>query len=226
MDDEPGQPDPRSGDVAGAAEGTIELKDLRIAVARAQLRGWLYEDASGEPNWSIDVVGAGHRFGDGESARTLQPHFYDESMPLRVGDWRELEHRSYRFAWQDDESDDSLPTLYLCSHLSLPLSELSLGARDGRRFALLWQGLAEANWDEDYGRDLPFRIELPIAFAGQEVRFWHDGDEADIEAAARAILRRRGLSDASLRYREHRRFRDDPDDEHYRLVRALFDPAD
>lgn len=209
-----------------SAAGVIELKDLRIAVERAQLHGWLYEDASGEPCWSIDIVGAGHRFGDDTFAQTLSAHFYDESMPLRVGGWRELEHRQYRSRWQDDEGDDSLPTLYLCSHLGLPLSELSLGARDGHRFALRWSGLAEANWDEDYGRDMPFRIELQIAFAGQEVRYWQDGDDEDVETAARAIMRRRGLSDAYLRYRGYRRFRDEADSEYYRLVRAFFEPVD
>ncbi|QCW24658.1 hypothetical protein [Lysobacter enzymogenes] len=208
-------------------EDLIELKDLRIPVERAQLHGWLYEDAGGEPRWSIEVSGRAQRFGDGDFAQALSPRFYDESLPLRIGDWRELEQQRCRFRWQDDEDQgDSLPTLYLCSHLSLPLSELSLGARDGRRFALRWTGLAEANWDEDYGREMPFRIELQIPFVEQEVRFWQRGDDEEVETAARAILRKRGLSDAHLRYREYRRFRDDPGDEHYRLLRAFFDPVE
>lgn len=209
-----------------AGTDTIELKDLRFAVERAQIEGFLYDDASGQVCWSIDVRGAAMRFGDGEFAQDLRPHFYDEAMPLRIDDWRKLEHSGYVFDLDNDDDDgDSLPTLYLCSHLPLPRSRLSFGARRGHRFALDWQGLAEANWDQDYGRDLPFRIVLEIEFAQQEVRFWHHGEDAQIEAAARAVMARRGLSGAHLRYRDFKRFRDDPLDEHYRLIRAFFAPV-
>lgn len=206
---------------------TIELKDLRFAVERARLEGFLYDDASGRICWSIDVRGAAKRFGDEPFAQDLSPHFYDEVMPLPIKDWRELEHSGYAFDLSsDDDEGDSVPTLYLCSHLPLPRSRLRLGARRGRRFALDWQGLAEANWDEDYGHDLPFRIALDIEFAQQEVRFWHHGDEADIEAAARAVMARHGLRGEHLRYRDFKRFRDDPLDEDYRLMRAFFAPVD
>ncbi|MCF7222116.1 hypothetical protein [Marilutibacter chinensis] len=212
-------------DGESATEGIIELKDLRIPVRNARLYGWLYEDGGGGPCWSIEISGRAHRFGDEEFSQLLRPRFYDESMPLRVDDWRRLEGQAYRFRWQDDETEgDSLPTLYLCSHEGLTLSDLSLGARTGHRFALHWSGLAEANWDEDYGREMPFRIELSIPFIEQEVRFWQHDDE-DFETAARTIMRHHGLSDAHLRYREYRRFSDDPGSEHYRLVRTLFDPV-
>lgn len=208
------------------AKDQIELKDLHLSIEHAQLQGWLYEDAGGEPRWSIEVRGREHRFGSGDFAQDLAPRFYDESLPLRIDDWRKLEGQRCRFRWQDDEGQgDSLPSLYLCSHLSLPLSELELGARQGTAFALQWSGLAEADWDEDYGRDMPFRIAASIAFAEQEVRFWQDGEDQDLEAAARAIMRRRGLSGAQLRYRGFRRFRDQPGDEFHRLVRVFFDPV-
>lgn len=213
--------------MTGKTFDTIELKDRRFAVERAQVQGWLYDDASGEICWSIDVRGVATRFGDGEFSQNLSPHFYDEAMPLRIDDWRKLEHSGYAFDLEsDDDEGDSLPTLYLCSHLALPRSQLSFGARRGHRFALDWHGLAEANWDEDFGRDLPFRIAMDIEFTHQEVRFWHHHDDEDFEAAARAVMARRGLSGQHLSYRDHRRFRDDPDDEHYRLIRAFFLPVD
>jgi hypothetical protein len=213
--------------MTGTPTDTIELKDRRFAVERASVEGWLYDDASGEIGWSIEVRGVAMRFGDGEFSQDLSPHFYDEAMPLRIDDWRKLEHSGYAFDLEsDDDEGDSLPTLYLCSHLSLPRSQLRLGARRGHRFALDWHGLAEANWDEAFGRDLPFRIALEIEFAQQEVRFWHRHDDEDFEAAARAVMARRGLSGEHLSYRDHRRFRDDPDDEHYRLIRAFFAPID
>lgn len=206
---------------------TIELKDRRFAVERAQVQGWLYDDAGGEICWMIEVRGVAMRFGDGPFSQNLSPRFYDEAMSLRIDDWRKLEHRGYVFDLEsDDDEGDSLPTLYLCSHLSLPRSQLSFGARRGHRFALDWHGLAEANWDEAFGRDLPFRIALDIEFAHQEVRFWHHHDNEDFEAAAREVMARRGLSGQHLSYRDHQRFRDDPADEYYRLIRAFFSPID
>ncbi|SFL22739.1 hypothetical protein [Lysobacter sp. cf310] len=207
--------------------GTIRLKDLSFAVERAQIVGWLYDDASGEVCWSIDVHGSAQRFGEGEVQQDLRPHFYDEVMPARIDDWRRLEGFAYGVDLErDDAVGDSLPSLYLCSHLSLPRSELRLGARRGARFALQWRGLAEANWDEGYGEGMPFQIDLDIPFAHQEVRYWHRGDGQDYEGAAREVMARRGLSGEHLRYRDHRRFRDDPADEHYRLVRAFFAPVE
>lgn len=207
--------------------GTIRLKDLSFAVERAQIVGWLHDDASGEIRWSIDVHGSAHRFGEGDLQQDLRPHFYDEIMPARIDDWRRLEGYAYTFELErDDAVGDSLPSLYLCSHLSLPRSELRLGARRGARFALHWRGLAAANWDERYGEDMPFEIDLEIPFAHQEVRYWHRDDGDDYEGAARAVMARRGLSGQPLRYRDHRRFRDDPDHEYYRLMRVFFDPVE
>jgi hypothetical protein len=213
--------------MSGERGDTIELKDVRFEVERAQVHGWLYDDASGEICWMIEVAGSAIRFGDEEYSQDLRPRFYDEAMPLRLDDWRQLEGSGYVFDLAgDDDEGDSQPILYLCSHLSLPRSRIDFGARRGHHFALSWQGLAEANWSEDYGRDMPFRIELEIEFAHQEVRFWQDDDDEDFEAAARAVMARRGLSDRHLRYRDYRRFRDDPADEHYRLIRVFFAPID
>lgn len=214
--------------MTGTASEIIELKDLRFTVERAQVHGWLYDDASGECCWMIEVSGAPRPFGEGRFQQDLSPRFYDEAMPLQIDDWRLLEGRTCDFDLAHDEDDErsGSPTLYLCSHLSLPRSQLRFGARRGHRFALNWHGLAEANWDEDYGVDMPFRIALEIEFAHQEVRFWHHGDEPDIEAAARTVMARRGLSGEHLRYRDYRRFRDDPADENHRLIRAFFEPID
>ncbi|MGO1072342.1 hypothetical protein [Lysobacter sp. CA199] len=213
--------------MTGTTLDTIELKDLRFAVERAQVHGWLYDDASGEICWMIEVAGAAKRFGEAPYSQDLRPRFYDEVMPLRLNDWRQLEGSGYVFDLAtDDDEGDSAPILYLCSHLSLPRSQIDFGARRGNRFALRWHGLAEANWDDDYGLDMPFRIELDIEFAHQEVRFWHRDENEDFEAAARAVMARRGLSDRHLRYRDYQRFRDDPTDENYRLIRTFFVPID
>lgn len=209
------------------ASGTILLRDLNFVVERARIVGWLYDDASGEVCWSIDVHGSALRLREGDVQQDLRPHFYDEAMPARIDDWRRLEGFAYGFELErDDAVGDSLPSLYLCSHLSLPRSELRLGARRGARFALHWRGLAEANWDARYGQNMPFEIDGEIPFAHQEVRYWHRGDGDDYEGAAREVMARRGLCGEHLRYREHRRFRDDPEHEYYPLMRVFFAPLE
>jgi hypothetical protein len=204
----------------------IQLNALQFPIEFARIEGWLYDDAGGEVRWSINVRGVGREFGGESYRQVLSPRFYDEAMPLTIDDWRRLEGAGYDFDLKtDDDNSDSAPTLYVCSHLSLPRSELRIGERRDDRFALRWRGVAESNWGEPFGDEMPFAIDIDIPFAHQEVRFWQQDDDENFEAAARAIMARRGLSGEHLHYRNHRRFNDDPADRHYRLISAFFLPA-
>ncbi|MCY1382445.1 hypothetical protein D9M69_704670 [compost metagenome] len=76
---------------------------------------------------------------------------------------------------------------------------------------------------------MPFSMEFPIEFTCQEVCFSQVGnDEIQndeyVEAMAREIMRARGLSGEALRFSHWKRFRNEPDDYHYRWIIAIFLP--
>ncbi len=211
---------------------SFRLHDLEFPIQRASLCGCLYDDVAGSYFWNIEVCGEGRLFGDECVGKVLSPRFYWHRLPVEADDWRRLE--GFRRVFhadvdQDAPEFDDGPVLYVCAHLPLPRFEIELSARQRNVFALRWTGRADANWDEDFGRDMPFRMELPIAFEHQEVRFlWPDVDDAiddqAVEHVARAAMRRHGLHDDALRFSRWERFSDDPAAANYRLIRAFFLP--
>jgi len=196
------------------------LKDLDIGVERCSLQGWLYTDAAYGLRWSLEVVGKKHGFGDGFD---LAPTFFSESLRVAIKDWTAFENTRTEFdASTSEDLDGGLPTLYLCSYLVLPRSEIRFGKRDGSRFALEWRGTADANFDEEYGSEMPFEIVCQVPFERVEVRFHDRG--GDFETQARQLARAQGLNDANLVFSGTKRFRDDPSDSDYRLIRAFLKP--
>jgi hypothetical protein len=145
-------------------------------------------------------------------------------LRIAVGDWTGFENTKTEFDLATSEDDgDGLPTLYLCSYLVLPKSEIVFGKREASRFALEWRGTADANFDEEYGSEMPFEIVAQVPFEGLEVRFHDRG--GDFESQARPLIQAQGLRDANLVFSGSKRFRDDPGDEHYRLIRTFFKPG-
>jgi hypothetical protein len=198
----------------------LTLKDLEIGLERCSLQGWLYSDTAYGLRWSLEVVGKKHRFGDGFD---LAPTFFSESLRIAVDDWTAFENTKTGFDASTSEDEDAgLPTLYLCSYLVLPKSEILFGKREGSRFALEWRGIAEANFSDEYGQDMPFEVVAQVPFEGLEVRFHDRG--GDFETQARQLTKAQGLSDGNLVFSGSKRFRDDPSDSDYRLIRAFFKP--
>lgn len=196
------------------------LKDLDIGIERCSLEGFVSDRPAGL-GWSLEVVGKKHRFGDGFD---LAPVFFSDSLRVAVTDWTAFANTKTEFdASTSDDVDSGLPTLYLCSYLILPRSEIVFGKREGSRFALEWRGRAEANFSEEYGDDMPFEIVAQVPFDSVEVRF--DDAGGDFETQARRLAKAHGLYDANLVFSGFKRFRDDPSDEHYRVIRTFFKPG-
>ncbi|MNO37847.1 hypothetical protein D3C76_279370 [compost metagenome] len=211
----------------------LRLKDLEFSIDYAELTGHLngaveYDGTGCANSWYLEVKGEGKLFGDEQISQILSPRFY-WSLPINIDDWRKLEGVRLCFDLETDDDEDDAPFLYLCAHLELPKTELRLGRRQANAFSLHWNGLADANWDEQYGDSMPFSMEFPIEFTNQEVCFWQVGDDESqndeyVEAMAREIMKTRGLSDEALRFSHWERMRNESDDYHYRWIRAMFIP--
>jgi hypothetical protein len=201
----------------------LVLKDIRIAVRKIALTGWLYDDVGGSLNWSVDVTCEKHHFAEDWD---LAPHFYDECFAKDLKDWADLAHR--RFRPEDDEDEDSFPALYLCAHMSLPESEICFGTRDdGAGFDFSWRGLTDANLDEAYGKRMPFSIRGKAEVTLITVRFNEpeSGMVQGPEVAARDVMQRRGVRHDHLAFSRWRRFRDDPNDSDFHTILAYFAPT-
>jgi hypothetical protein len=201
----------------------LVLKDVRIAIQQIAVKGWLYDDIDAPLNWSIDVVCEKHHFADDWN---LAPRFYDDCFAKDLRDWTALAHT--RFVGDNDEDEDSFPTLYLCSHMHLPRSEIAFGEHLGTAagFTFSWNGLADANLDSEYGKEMPFSITGVAEIVSVEVRFNEPetGMHGGAEAAAREVLRRREVPEDHLAFSDWKRFRDDPEDRDFHTIRAFFIP--
>lgn len=203
-----------------SADDGLVLKDIRIAVRKIAVTGWLNDDVGQPLNWSVDVTCEKHHFADGWD---LAPHFYDECFVNDLKDWTGLAHRRFR----PDDDDDSFPALYLCAHMGLPESEIRFGERDGAGFDFSWRGLADANFDEAYGKRMPFSIRGKAVVTSITVRFIEpeSGMVQSPEAAARDVMQRRGVRHDHLAFSRWRRFRDDPSDDDFHTILVDFAPT-
>lgn len=198
----------------------LTLNSLALPVECVAVEGRLYADIGESPQWSIDIHCRKHLFADDYPPIALR--FYDESLRLRLDDWTALAGRVIRFDLETGENEDGGgPTLYFCSHLFLPRSELRFGARGGGGFTFSWEGRADANFDPSFGKDMPFSISGHIPFQHMEIRFQTDGDAGGYEAAARTLMDAHGLRHDNLRFGDARWFADDPD---LHLIRTFFLP--
>ena len=201
------------------------LNNYKLAVHSAEIRGYLTNDVTAARIcWSINIVGEDMRpqMPD-DCTQELEPRFYDENLQISLDNWEELEGQEIHFDL-DTSSDDQDPVLYLCSHMTLPESHIHIGARRGNSFDFSWQGLADANWDDDLGTNMPFLIEGALAFKGLEVRFGENNyPEDQVEKIARKIMDKHNFYHANLCFAGSKRFRDDKEDEYYHLMRAFFE---
>ncbi|KAF1712631.1 hypothetical protein CSC70_03790 [Pseudoxanthomonas kalamensis DSM 18571] len=203
------------------------LNGLRLGIESAAINAYLYSDvADAGVCWSLDVRCKEHVFPDATDAPCFAPCFFTDVLPLSVPDWSAIAGSRLHFDLETDPGEDGGPTLYLCDYEPLRESDIRIGQRHDNRFDLEWSGRADANFDETYGSNMPFCIRGQAEFGQLEVRFWSEpGQQDGFETAAKALLDAHGLRHDNLTYDGMRRFRDDPDNPNYGLIRCFFTPS-
>ncbi|HWG46626.1 MAG TPA: hypothetical protein VN688_27945 [Gemmataceae bacterium] len=81
--------------------------------------------------------------------------------------WQEIEGQvlEWRDSWDEGMANER-STMYLFEHGSIKNCRLEFAERREAEFSLLWQGLCDLFWDEDYSDNLDFQIEARVQFIG------------------------------------------------------------
>jgi hypothetical protein len=147
----------RSFDVSSATFGAILSLD---------------EDAGWRFQWSFEFTAIGREF----VGATWQPRLYAEALKLSLPAPSLLPGHS--FFVEDAYNEDEEPnfSLYVFEHEPAYDMRIDFGRWQGDAIELTLSGKADVNWDDDYGRSLPIRVECMAAFEG--INVWDRTEES------------------------------------------------
>ena len=179
-------------DAVPAPRGRLRLADLDFDIQKATLSGWMadpywvatYGDRWDRValRWSLDVATIARDLDE----ETWAPRF-DVEIEASPSCWPDLD--GLEQAWTEPHGN-----VYVFGHEPLRESRLSIGPREGTRFALRWAGHCDVGWNQRYGSDLPFEIEAWATFSGIAVRGSMRDTDADFDARLAAAIDLAGLT--------------------------------
>jgi len=138
----------------------FQIKDALFEIEQAAVVGILNKDGSFA--WAMDVetkriqsplLGVA---GPKISITTI-PHPKGVNRDLSRVEWRNV-RAYYDDNWHGDFYVYDAEEYYEC--------EISLARASWNFYALKWSGLCDVNWNEEYGKRVPFKIETTAAFNG------------------------------------------------------------
>jgi hypothetical protein len=152
--------------------GRLSLGDLNFTLKQATLSGSLPDPhwrakyaprASLDLFWSLDIQADPLEF----EGHTAAPRLYHECFYLRVPSWRDLAGKTLEWdSPEDEETGEPNGGLYVFSHRPIGDGVLDIGTRDGASFEIEWTGHADVGWNEQYNKEVPFRLGATCTFEG------------------------------------------------------------
>jgi hypothetical protein len=132
--------------------GWLDLRDRRFPVASAQV---IYHPR--ECTWQVEIH-ASERVHGGE---TWRPYLYHQGLSLPASTPEQLvgQSMSWKSLRESSYPHPELGLLYVFGHHDVYDCTLMFGALTENQIELVWQGLCQVYWDDDFGEDVPLRCE-------------------------------------------------------------------
>jgi len=134
--------------------------------------------------WSLSIACSEREF-DGES---WQPEFNFERFALPVERWWDLEQLT---------TSVEGGTAYVVGHGPVGRTELSFGQRRGSSLQLTCRGECDVDWDDEFGRGVPYTIETRVQFEGIRVVGTSTDDDDSLRAFLQAHFQLDGLRETA-----------------------------
>jgi hypothetical protein len=137
---------------------TFKIEDATLGATLFRPE-WAKADCTILPDkltWGLTLECSEKEFG-GES---WEPTFEFERMPLKAKSWHELEGL---------ETTVKQGKCFVVGHGSVGRTALKFGKRRGATFDIQGQGVCDVDWDDEYGRKVPFEFQARVTFSGIRV---------------------------------------------------------
>jgi hypothetical protein len=164
----------------------LKIRDLPFSIVRATVRGELR--GQGGLRWFIDVTAEGAGPNDAVWRPNLSTDLGGLPHPA------EAPRRLTCLAWHDQSAydkvaDEWLGSFSLFEHGSFDHCSIDI-ARDGASgWTIVWSGQCDLDFDERYGKGVPFSLRSPIDMVGIDV------DTSDVDGATKRLLAHVDLDD-------------------------------
>lgn len=113
-----------------------------------------------------------------------EPILSHDELRLPVRRWTDVAGQVVSWNRATRAEGEAIGHLYLFEHEDIPRATIRFTARDGLRFRFEWEGLCDVHYDDEYGRDVPFRVEGWATFESVQL----NGSDRDTDASMRARL--------------------------------------
>ena len=154
------------------AQQALALKALVFDIAGATLSGTIPDpywsrkfDRGGDAmlRWSLDVDTTRQILND----ESWAPYLYHHTLRLPVRRWIHIQGQSV--AWNvpfDARTGQPNGGFYVFEHAKISRASLRFIERLGVKFRFNWEGLCDIDWDDEYGKDVPFAANGWATFTG------------------------------------------------------------
>ncbi|MEM8984481.1 MAG: hypothetical protein AAGC71_15725 [Pseudomonadota bacterium] len=173
-----------------AGDQVLNIGSVSLPIASATLTAGLpdpywcdtYNNGHGKDlRWRLEIRAQETQVDDDYWA----PVLYVEHLAFPTRDWCQLETQEY--VWDqpfDKYTSEPNGGFYVFEHANIGKGRLRFVGRDGRRFAVRWDGLCDIHWNATFGSDVAFSLAAQPTFTHVFV----DGSERDTSATLRARL--------------------------------------
>jgi hypothetical protein len=114
-----------------------------------------------------------------------RPGIYHDSLRLPVRRWTDIVGRELRWTSSfDEQTGKPNGSFYVFEHAEIVEASLRFLDRDRRAIHILWTGLCNVFWGDEYGVNVPFEVDAWLSFAEIIV----NGSERDTDESLRERL--------------------------------------
>ncbi len=149
----------------------FRLKDMMFDIKEAKLKCYYYDEAEAKrwPNQkpglflTIGVDTKETELNGVECAPWLR---HNSGIKIEIPHWTELEGKEWVFGAPYDENNNEAGFLGVFEEVEIKECRLRITGRDKQNFTVLWSGVADVFFDDEYDEGVPFECEFIAEFEG------------------------------------------------------------
>jgi hypothetical protein len=139
------------------AVGKLKIGDKKLKVKEATISESFCKD--GHPFWTIEVETEEKKFREYPDY-PWKFRFYSEDMPVDAPGLDEIVGCEVKIEEDYDEYGEENITMYFFEHQETWGHKIKFVGKKGDKLRAKWTGRCEMAWDEKYGDDVPFELQV------------------------------------------------------------------